>query len=76
MSPPRVLIVVPAHDEEESLPATLAEVRERAPGIDALVVDDGSRDRTAERARAAGATTAARSAGSCCPSASSWTATS
>ena len=54
MSPPRVLIVVPAHDEEESLPATLAEVRERAPGIDALVVDDGSRDRTAERARAAG----------------------
>lgn len=54
MTTARVLIVVPAHDEEESLPRTLAEVRAAAPGVDLLVVDDGSRDRTAEVARAAG----------------------
>ncbi len=54
MSAPRVLVVIPAHDEQESLPSTLAEVREKAPGVDVLVVDDGSRDRTAEVARACG----------------------
>jgi glycosyltransferase involved in cell wall biosynthesis len=53
MRPARLLVVIPAHDEEESLPRTLAEVRERAPAVDVVVVDDGSRDRTAEVARAA-----------------------
>ena len=48
--PARVLVVVPAHDEEQSLPATLAEVRAKAPGVDLLVVDDGSRDGTARAA--------------------------
>ncbi len=50
----RVLVLIPAHDEEASLPRTLAEVRQQAPALDLLVVDDGSRDRTAEVARAAG----------------------
>lgn len=54
MTPPRVLVVVPAHDEEDSLPATLAEVRAKAPGVDLLVVDDGSHDGTARVAREAG----------------------
>lgn len=54
MSAPRVLVIVPAHNEEESLPATLAEVRAKAPGIDMLVVDDGSRDATSRVARSAG----------------------
>ena len=54
MSAPRPLVIVPAHDEEESLPRTLAEVRACAPGVDLLVVDDGSHDRTAEVARSAG----------------------
>src|SRR5262249_55205585 len=53
---PRVLVVIPAHDEQASLPVTLAEVRERAPGVDVLVVDDGSRDDTTRVARAAGVT--------------------
>jgi len=53
---PRVLVVIPAHDEQASLPATLAEVRARAPGVDVLVVDDGSRDDTSRVARAAGVT--------------------
>ena len=51
MSALRVLVIVPAHNEEESLPATLAELRRRSPGLDVLVVDDGSRDRTAQVAR-------------------------
>jgi glycosyltransferase involved in cell wall biosynthesis len=49
-----VLVIVPAHDEEESLPVTLDEVRRRAPWADLLVVDDGSRDHTREVARARG----------------------
>ena len=53
MNAPRVLIVIPAHDEAASLGATLADVRAQAPGLDMLVVDDGSRDGTAEVARAA-----------------------
>jgi len=49
-----VLVIVPAHDEEESLPGTLAEVQQRAPWADVLVVDDGSHDRTREVARGLG----------------------
>jgi glycosyltransferase involved in cell wall biosynthesis len=54
MTAPRVLVIVPAHEEEASLPGTLAELRERAPGADVLVVDDGSLDGTSRAARAAG----------------------
>lgn len=54
MKRPRVLVIIPAHNEAESLPETLAEVRAKAPGVDLLVVDDGSRDGTSEVARAAG----------------------
>jgi len=54
MSASRVLVIVPALDEEESLPRTLDEVRSAAPTMDVLVVDDGSRDGTAEAARRRG----------------------
>jgi glycosyltransferase involved in cell wall biosynthesis len=54
MSTPRVLVVIPALDEQDSLPATLADVRAKAPAIDVVVVDDASRDRTADVARALG----------------------
>ena len=54
MSAPRVLVIVPAYNEEESLSATLDELRRKAPGLDVLVVDDGSRDRTAQVARDCG----------------------
>lgn len=50
----RVLVIIPAHNEQASLGATLAEVRAKAPSADRLVVDDGSRDDTAGVARAAG----------------------
>jgi glycosyltransferase involved in cell wall biosynthesis len=51
----RVLVVVPALDEAESLPRTLAELEAVAPEYDVLVVDDGSQDGTTSAARAAGA---------------------
>jgi glycosyltransferase involved in cell wall biosynthesis len=54
----RVLIIVPALNEEESLPATLKELREVVDDHDVLVIDDGSTDATAEVARRAGAVSA------------------
>ena len=53
MADPRTLVVVPAFEEEH----TVAEVvrRVRALGYPVLVVDDGSGDATADRARDAGA---------------------
>ena len=54
MSGPRVLVIIPALDEQASLPRTLDELRAAAPGLDVLVVDDGSRDGTARVARERG----------------------
>ena len=54
MSVLRVLVIIPAHDEQESLPRTLDELRAVVPGVDLLVVDDGSRDATAGVARGRG----------------------
>jgi glycosyltransferase involved in cell wall biosynthesis len=51
----RKLAMVPALNEEGSVAEVVAELRERAPGYDVLVVDDGSWDATAKRAREAGA---------------------
>lgn len=48
-------MVVPAWNEQEALGATIHELRTKQPDVDVLVVDDGSGDRTAEVARAAGA---------------------
>jgi glycosyltransferase involved in cell wall biosynthesis len=47
-----VTVVLPALDEAEALPAALASF---PPGVDLLVVDNGSRDATASVAAAAGA---------------------
>lgn len=53
---PCVAIVVPALNEEESLPKTLAAMREQQPpASDVVVVDPGSEDRTAEVAITNGA---------------------
>ena len=55
MIPHKVLVVVPAYNEEACLPATLAAVRAAVPGTDVVVVDDGSRDSTVRLAHAGGA---------------------
>jgi glycosyltransferase involved in cell wall biosynthesis len=49
------LVFIPAWNEESSLPGVLEEARECLPGVDLLVVDDGSTDGTAAVARAGGA---------------------
>jgi len=51
---PKTLIIVPAYNEEDSLPGVIRDLGMHFPEGDILVVDDGSRDRTAEIARAAG----------------------
>jgi glycosyltransferase involved in cell wall biosynthesis len=50
----RLLVIIPALNEEQSIRSVVRRVRE-AIGSDVLVIDDGSTDRTAEFARAAGA---------------------
>ena len=52
---PRLLVVMPAHDEEASIGGTLARVREVLPLADVLVVNDCSADRTSQLAREQGA---------------------
>ncbi len=51
----RIVVIIPALDEERSLPGVLAEIP-RPLASEIVVVDNGSRDRTAEVARTAGAT--------------------
>jgi glycosyltransferase involved in cell wall biosynthesis len=48
------LVFIPAWNEEGSLPGVLAEARQDLPGVDVLVIDDGSTDATAAVAREAG----------------------
>jgi glycosyltransferase involved in cell wall biosynthesis len=51
----RILVFIPAWNEQASVTEVIADVREHVPEADVLVVDDGSTDATAERAREAGA---------------------
>lgn len=52
---PRILVVIPAYNEEGRIGEVVATVRSTVPACDVLVVDDGSADRTARAARSAGA---------------------
>jgi glycosyltransferase involved in cell wall biosynthesis len=51
----RTLVFIPAWNEEDSVGGVIAGVRDCLPDADLLVVNDGSTDDTAARARAAGA---------------------
>ncbi|HEY7632547.1 MAG TPA: glycosyltransferase family 2 protein [Thermoleophilaceae bacterium] len=53
----KLIIQIPCWDEEDQLPATLADLPREVAGVDVvewLVIDDGSTDRTVEVAREAG----------------------
>ena len=53
----RVLVIVPAYNEEATIGSVIAQVRAALPEGDIVVVDDGSRDATAARVRASGGAT-------------------
>lgn len=50
-----MLVIIPAYNEHESLPATLAELAAIVPDHDVVVIDDGSVDDTADLAERLGA---------------------
>ena len=50
----KTLIIIPAYNEEESLEATVAKLAATAPGVDYLVVNDGSADHTVDICRTNG----------------------
>ncbi|MCC2308737.1 glycosyltransferase family 2 protein [Cellulomonas chengniuliangii] len=54
--PTRLLAIIPAWNEQETVADVVAEIRSAMTNVDVLVVDDGSTDRTATVAREAGAT--------------------
>lgn len=47
----RTLIIIPAYNEEASLQRTVESIKEKAPFVDYLVVNDGSSDQTAQVCR-------------------------
>ena len=49
-----ILIIVPAYNEEKSLPGVIQDIKDHAAYADVLVVDDGSRDGTARLAASLG----------------------
>jgi glycosyltransferase involved in cell wall biosynthesis len=54
----KVIVTIPAYNEEHDIAAVIQEVPRHIPGVDAvevLVIDDGSRDRTVDVALTAGA---------------------
>ncbi|MGD8253309.1 MAG: glycosyltransferase family 2 protein [Syntrophobacterales bacterium] len=51
----KTLIIIPAYNEEGSVARVIENIRRDVPDADILVVNDGSRDRTARQARESGA---------------------
>ncbi|MEO3872945.1 glycosyltransferase family 2 protein [Nonomuraea sp. B12E4] len=57
MTPPSLTVIVPAHNEEQGLPATLNSIKAQSiPPEKIIVIDDGSTDRTGEIAASHGVT--------------------
>jgi glycosyltransferase involved in cell wall biosynthesis len=55
-APPRVMVVIPAWEEQDCIAGVVEEARAALPDATVVVVDDGSRDATRQRALDAGAT--------------------
>jgi glycosyltransferase involved in cell wall biosynthesis len=54
--PPKVSVILPAYNEEQSIGNTIEKIRELYPDFEILVIDDGSTDNTRQKAIDAGAT--------------------
>ncbi|MFQ5559305.1 MAG: glycosyltransferase family 2 protein [Nitrospinota bacterium] len=52
----RILAIIPAYNESDSIAEVISETRRLQPGIDILVVNDGSTDNTGELAKETGIT--------------------
>jgi glycosyltransferase involved in cell wall biosynthesis len=52
---PRIAVIVPCHNEALTIAQVVADFREALPGADIIVYDNASSDRTADKARMAGA---------------------
>ena len=55
MSNPKISIVIPAYNEAENIGDVVGKIRSLHPDAEVIVIDDGSQDKTAERAVQAGA---------------------
>ena len=55
MRPVRILVILPAYNEERNIATTVSGVKGQLPQVDVLVMNDGSGDNTAVEARSAGA---------------------
>ncbi|WP_246803955.1 glycosyltransferase family 2 protein [Desulfosarcina cetonica] len=53
---PEVSLIIPVYNEADSIGSLLLEIKERYPGFELIVVDDGSTDDTVQVADKAGAT--------------------
>ncbi len=51
----KILVIIPAYNEEGSVGKVVEEVKQYLLGVDALVVNDGSSDHTSKKAEASGA---------------------
>ena len=52
----KICAIIPAFNEEETVGAVIRAIQEQAPGVDVVVMNDGSRDTTSQTAAAQGAT--------------------
>ena len=43
MNEKELLVFIPAHNEEENIDKVIEDLKEHCPGLDFLVIDDGSR---------------------------------
>jgi glycosyltransferase involved in cell wall biosynthesis len=51
-----ISVVIPAYNEEHNIKEVVSQIRSLYPDYEVIVIDDGSSDETAKRARSAGAT--------------------
>ena len=49
--PPKILIIIPAYNEEKNIGAVLEGIQKQSPGLPILVINDGSSDNTEKVAR-------------------------